>query len=61
VCHAKAYGPGSPNGSVFVESGREPLEVRNLSSTDTATVVATLVAPNSALDIFRAEDTVRCR
>jgi hypothetical protein len=46
---------------VFVESGREPLEVRNLSSTDTATVVATLVAPNSDLDIFRAEDTVRCR
>jgi quercetin dioxygenase-like cupin family protein len=60
-CHSKAYGPGSPNGSVFVESGREPLEVRNLSSTDTATVVATLVAPNSDLDIFRAEDTVRCR
>src|SRR5689334_10504692 len=28
-CNETSYGPGSPNGSVFVESGDDPHEVRN--------------------------------
>jgi predicted metal-dependent enzyme (double-stranded beta helix superfamily) len=58
-CRGTAYGPGSPNGSAFTESGAEPLEVRNLSGA-TATVYATFIAPNANVDIFRAEDPVRC-
>jgi hypothetical protein len=57
-CNATTYGPGSPNGSVFTESGTQPLEVRNLSGAQ-ATVYATLIAPNAETDIFRAEDAVR--
>ncbi|HWT22426.1 MAG TPA: hypothetical protein VN213_02860 [Solirubrobacteraceae bacterium] len=59
-CRRKTYGPGQPDGSAFTEVGTAPLEVRNLSSTDPATVVATLVAPDSTADIFRAEDPARC-
>jgi hypothetical protein len=38
--------------------GTEPREVRNLSGA-TATVFATLGAPNADEDIFRAEDPAR--
>jgi predicted metal-dependent enzyme (double-stranded beta helix superfamily) len=57
-CESKTYGPGSSNGSVFTEVGTEPREVRNLSGA-TATVVSTFIAPDSAEDIFRAEDPVQ--
>jgi hypothetical protein len=57
-CNATTYGPGSPNGSVFTETGSEPREVRNLSGAE-ATVYATLIAPNADMDIFRAEDPVQ--
>jgi hypothetical protein len=57
-CDAMTYGPGSPNGSVFTESGTRPLEVRNLSGAE-ATAYATLVAPDAQTDIFRAEDPVQ--
>src|SRR3954468_263461 len=39
-CNATSYGAGSPNGSVFVESGDDPHEARNLSA-QPATVYAT--------------------
>jgi hypothetical protein len=59
-CRRKTYGPGQPDGSAFTEVGTAPLEVRNLSTTEPATVYATLIAPNSDQDIFRAEDPPRC-
>jgi quercetin dioxygenase-like cupin family protein len=54
-CHAIAYGAGSPNGSVFVESGDEPHEARNLTD-QPATVYATFVAPDADPGVFRIED-----
>jgi hypothetical protein len=57
-CNPTTYGPGSPNGSVFTESGTGALEVRNLSGAE-ATVYATLIAPDAPTDIFRAEDPVQ--
>jgi quercetin dioxygenase-like cupin family protein len=54
-CHATAYGPGSPNGSIFVESGDEPHEARNLTD-QPATVYATNVAPDADPGVFRIED-----
>ena len=54
-CDAISYGPGSPNGSVFVESGDEPHEARNLTA-QPATVYATFVAPDADPGVFRIED-----
>jgi quercetin dioxygenase-like cupin family protein len=54
-CHATSYGAGSPNGSVFVESGDEPHEARNLTD-QPATVYATFVAPDADPGVFRIED-----
>ena len=54
-CNATTYGPTSPNGAVFVEYGDEPAEVRNTSS-EPATVYATLVAPDADPAVFRIED-----
>ena len=54
-CNATTYGPGSPNGSAFVEYGDEPGEVINTGSVP-ATVYATLVAPDANPPIFRIED-----
>ncbi len=54
-CNVKAYGPSSPNGAVFVESGDDPADVRNLTSAP-ATVYATQVAPNADPAVFRIED-----
>jgi len=52
-CQTKTYGPGSPNGSVFVEGHYTPMEAR---SADGGTVYATYVAPNSTPPVFRIED-----
>ena len=57
-CRATAYGPGSPNGSAFVEYGDDPLEVRNTTAAP-ATVYATYVAPNTDAGVFRLEDPAR--
>jgi hypothetical protein len=38
------YGPGLPNGAVFVEGGDAPVQA---SSTNGATVYVTYVAPNA--------------
>ena len=56
-CDATAYGAGSPNGSVFVESGDDPHEARNLTA-QPATVYATFVAPDADPGVFRIEDPV---
>jgi quercetin dioxygenase-like cupin family protein len=49
-CQSKTYGPGSPDGSVFVEGHDEAHEARSMSG---ATVYVTYVAPSS---VFRIED-----
>ena len=53
-CQTKTYGPGSPNGSVFVEGHDTPMEAR---STAGGTVFATYVAPDATPPTFRIEDT----
>ncbi|HLM22979.1 MAG TPA: hypothetical protein VK390_15845 [Propionibacteriaceae bacterium] len=52
-CNQETYGPGLPNGSVWVESGDEPGMV---TSAGGATSYATFVAPNAAPPVFRIED-----
>ena len=54
-CDATSYGAGSPNGSVFVESGDDPHEARNLTA-QPATVYATFIAPDADPGVFRIED-----
>ena len=54
-CDATSYGAGSPNGSVFVESGDGPHEARNLTD-QPAMVYATFVAPDADPGVFRIED-----
>ena len=58
ACNTTDYGPDSENGSVFVESGDEPGEVRNTTD-HPATVYATLIAPNANPAVFRLEDDAR--
>lgn len=52
-CHKERYGPGLPNGSVFVEGGDKPGQV---TSTGGATSYTTFVAPNANPPVFRIED-----
>ena len=52
-CNQETYGPGLPNGSVFVERGDEPGLV---TSTGGATSYATFVAPSAEPPVFRIED-----
>jgi quercetin dioxygenase-like cupin family protein len=52
-CNQETYGPGLPNGSVFVESGDEP---GNVTSAGGATSYATFVAPSADPPVFRIED-----
>jgi quercetin dioxygenase-like cupin family protein len=52
-CHRKTYGPGLPDGSVFVERGDEPGLV---TSKRGATSYATFVAPSADPPVFRIED-----
>ena len=56
-CRAETYGPGTPNGAAFTESGDDPLEVRNTGRVE-ATVYAALVAPDANPPVFRVEDDV---
>jgi hypothetical protein len=55
-CSATTYGPSSPNGSVFVESGDAPGEARNMSTDQPAKTYATFVAPDEDPGVFRIED-----
>jgi hypothetical protein len=52
-CNSKTYGPGLPNGAVFVEGGDAPVEA---SSATGATVYVTYVAPDATPPVFRIED-----
>ena len=52
-CSSKTYGPGQPDGSVFVEGGDDPAQA---SSVDGATSYATFVAPHANPPVFRIED-----
>jgi quercetin dioxygenase-like cupin family protein len=54
-CDAISYGAGSPNGSVFIESGDEPHEARNLTD-EPVTSYVTFVAPDADPGVFRIED-----
>jgi quercetin dioxygenase-like cupin family protein len=50
-CGTKTYGPGSPDGSVFVEGHADAHEARSMSG---ATVYVTYVSPAAS---FRVEDS----
>jgi quercetin dioxygenase-like cupin family protein len=52
-CSSKTYGPGNPNGSVFVEGGDHPVQA---TSAGGATVYVTYVAPSADPPVFRIED-----
>ena len=52
-CNQETYGPGLPNGAVFVEGGDDPMQV---TSTAGATEYVTLVAPDHNPPLFRIED-----
>ena len=52
-CSSKTYGPGLPNGAVFVESGDKPAQA---SSATGATIYATYVAPSADQFLFRIDD-----
>jgi hypothetical protein len=52
-CTSKTYGPGLPNGAVFVEGGDEPARA---SSTTGATNYVTFVAPHASPPVFRIDD-----
>lgn len=54
TCGSKTYGPGSPNGSVFVEGHDSAQEAR---STAGAVTFVTYVVPSAAPPVFRIEDT----
>lgn len=52
-CSSKTYGPGLPDGSVFIESSDEPGQA---SSVDGATLYGTFIAPHAVPPVFRFED-----
>ena len=54
-CNSKTYGPGLPNGAVFVEGGDEPVQA---TSAGGATAYVTYVAPSADPPVFRIEDDV---
>jgi quercetin dioxygenase-like cupin family protein len=55
-CSSKTYGPGLPNGAVFVEGADDPMQAANASASVGATVYATFVAPRADPPVFRIED-----
>lgn len=54
-CSKKAYGPGSPNGQVFIEALPH---AHQATSTAGATVYVTYVAPDANPPTFRVEESV---
>lgn len=52
-CNSVTYGPGLPDGAVFVEGGDAPVQA---SSATGATVYVTYVAPDANPPVFRLED-----
>jgi quercetin dioxygenase-like cupin family protein len=54
-CGKTAYGPGSPNGQVFVEAGDHAHQATSAAG---ATVYVTYVAPSASPGVFRVEEQV---
>ena len=52
-CSSTTYGPGLPDGAVFVEGGDEPAQA---TSTTGAVSYVVLVAPSADPSVFRIED-----
>jgi hypothetical protein len=52
-CNSVTYGPGLPDGAVFVEGGDHPVQA---SSATGATVYLTYVAPDANPPVFRIDD-----
>ena len=52
-CNSVTYGPGLPDGAVFVEGGDDPIQV---TSAGGATEYAMQVAPAASPPVFRIED-----
>jgi hypothetical protein len=52
-CSSETYGPGLPNGAVFIESGDDP---RQASSIAGATTYTTFIAPHADPPVFRIDD-----
>jgi hypothetical protein len=52
-CSSTTYGPGLPDGAVFLEGGDEPMQA---TSTNGATNYVVYVAPDADPPVFRIED-----
>jgi len=52
-CSSTTYGPGLPDGAVFVEGGDDPVQATSATG---ATAYVTYVAPNADPPVFRIED-----
>ncbi len=52
-CNSVTYGPGLPDGAVFVEGGDNPIQVTSASG---ATEYAMQIAPTANPPVFRTED-----
>lgn len=52
-CSSKTYGPGLPNGAVFIEASDTPGQA---SSADGATIYGTFIVPQTNPPVFRIED-----
>ena len=52
-CNSVTYGPGLPDGAVFVEGGDNPIHVTSASG---ATEYAMQIAPTANPPVFRTED-----
>ena len=54
-CSSKTYGPGQPDGAVFVEGGDEPAQASNRGTTPVTSYV-TFIAPHASPPVFRIDD-----
>ena len=54
-CSSKTYGPGQPDGAVFVEGGDGPAQASNQGTTP-VTSYATFIAPHATPPVFRIDD-----
>ena len=52
-CSSKTYGPGLPDGAVFIEGGDHPAQA---SSATGATLYVTYVAPSADPSVFKFDD-----
>ena len=54
-CSSKTYGPGQPDGAVFVEGGDNPAQASNRGTTPVISYV-TFIAPHANPPVFRIDD-----